>query len=325
MAKKISAAILVCVGGLSVWYLSDLVSANLKIVGDLIADASVSLLAVSLLGFVFWWVWGLGLWSFVLSKSNIRPTTTHEVIMHAHAFAASLLARYVPGKIALTLVRTEVGIKVGAPRANVIAATAIEQMQLLTSSVAYSLPVVAFLGAPIRFGDDPEVLFTTYAISIAYLVLWLTLPVWSGRFIRRLPRRWQPRFDDFFPPVSLLRWSAGFLIATTLILIQVGAVFVCEEALVGSEIRWQQLLSCALLYPVARLLGQLVVMVPAGLGIREAAFVYLVGPWISTDNALAVAVLSRLLSVASELLMFGVTCCALWGIRLSQKKQKPKL
>jgi glycosyltransferase 2 family protein len=68
-------------------------------------------------------------------------------------------------------------------------------------------------------------------------------------------------------------------------------------------------------YPVARLIGQLGVAAPGGLGVREGAYVVLVLPLVGGPVGAAIAAWARLCSIVSELLIYaGAT---LWARRES--------
>jgi glycosyltransferase 2 family protein len=59
--------------------------------------------------------------------------------------------------------------------------------------------------------------------------------------------------------------------------------------------------------------GQIVVPVPAGIGVREAAIIWLAGPEIGYEAALAFALLTRVLHVAVDgLLIVGAAGRARW-------------
>ena len=69
-------------------------------------------------------------------------------------------------------------------------------------------------------------------------------------------------------------------------------------------------------YAVAWVVGFLIVFVPAGAGAREAALVLVLGPAIGSANALALALVSRVLTIAGDLLTVGV---AVVSARLYQR------
>jgi len=64
-------------------------------------------------------------------------------------------------------------------------------------------------------------------------------------------------------------------------------------------------------YPIARLVGQAAPFAPGGIGVREAAFAFLVLPWLPLEPILIGASLMRLISIlveivaASLVMMFG--------------------
>jgi uncharacterized membrane protein YbhN (UPF0104 family) len=54
-------------------------------------------------------------------------------------------------------------------------------------------------------------------------------------------------------------------------------------------------------YPIARLVGQAAPFAPGGIGVREAAFAFLVIPWLPLEPILISASLMRLISVLVEI------------------------
>lgn len=59
-------------------------------------------------------------------------------------------------------------------------------------------------------------------------------------------------------------------------------------------------------FSVSWLVGYLSFLTPAGLGVREAALAFLLRPWLPAPLSLVVAVLARLVWIASELTLFGL-------------------
>jgi uncharacterized membrane protein YbhN (UPF0104 family) len=58
--------------------------------------------------------------------------------------------------------------------------------------------------------------------------------------------------------------------------------------------------------PVAAVLGVVAVAAPAGVGVREAALIYGLGPVLGGPGALAFAVLSRVQSLVTDVLVWAV-------------------
>jgi uncharacterized membrane protein YbhN (UPF0104 family) len=74
-------------------------------------------------------------------------------------------------------------------------------------------------------------------------------------------------------------------------------------------------------YAVAWVVGFLIVFVPAGAGAREAALVLVLGPTLGNANALALAVVSRMLTIAGDVLVVGL---AVLSARVYAKFRPPQ-
>jgi hypothetical protein len=71
------------------------------------------------------------------------------------------------------------------------------------------------------------------------------------------------------------------------------------------------------IYPLAWMMGKLIFFMPAGIGVRESALVYLLGFFLSTSQSLWVSVVSRIWWIAAEVLC--ATMVLAWS-QLSRNK-----
>ena len=145
------------------------------------------------------------------------------------------------------------------------------------------------------------------AIVVALVLLWVVQPRRLRRGIERLIPKLQ-RGED----ASASTIPGRALVFTAYIALTVGqAVTVASLAmdLAGNADppldTWSWIALCGA-YPVARLIGQLGVAAPGGLGVREGAYVVLVLPIVGGPAGAAIAAWARLCAIVSELLAYAV-------------------
>ena len=86
-------------------------------------------------------------------------------------------------------------------------------------------------------------------------------------------------------------------------------VFVLARQL-GAEGGWLLLVQCTGAFAVTFASGPLLLVVPAGAGVREAALLLLLGPTITAPRAAVIAVVSRLLFIVGDLAWGGAAVLA---------------
>ena len=86
-------------------------------------------------------------------------------------------------------------------------------------------------------------------------------------------------------------------------------VFVLARQL-GADGGWLLLLQCTGAFAVAFASGPVLLVVPAGAGVREAALLLLLGPTITAPRAAVIAVVSRLLFIVGDLAWGGAAVLA---------------
>ena len=106
-------------------------------------------------------------------------------------------------------------------------------------------------------------------------------------------------------PSERLTWvdrGVGFVLYTGVNLVQ-GMAMLCMVLAVypGLPLDPGVMLHIVAAYPIARLVGQAAPFAPGGIGVREAAFAFLVIPWLPLEPILISASLMRLISVLVEI------------------------
>jgi uncharacterized membrane protein YbhN (UPF0104 family) len=211
------------------------------------------------------------------------------------AFFIAQLGKYLPGGIWSLVAQVAMARDLKIPGRQAATATFLT----LAFSIISAL-LVAAVTLPIAF---PDVVAAYWWVFLAVPVLLVLLHPrsiewWSGTAFRLLRRPGEPVRLSW--PV-LLR-ATGLLIASWLAL---GAHFgvLVSEVGDGSAAEW--LLSIGV-FALAWVAGFLVVIAPAGAGVREAALVLGFSGVLPAGVVLALAVLSRVLLVVADVLLAGV-------------------
>lgn len=200
----------------------------------------------------------------------------------ARMFFVAQLGKYVPGSVWPVVVQMRLGRENGVPRQR----TALAFLLTLGLSVLVGLLVgLAALPALVA-AEGRVVLFALLALPVLLLLLvpWV-LNLLLGTFLRLLRR---PGLDR-----PLLGRDVARGVAWTVALWVVFGLHVWLLA-VGLGADWRETLPVAIGgFAVAFSIGPLLVVLPAGAGVREAVLVLLLGSVLATPDATAVALTSR--------------------------------
>ena len=207
-------------------------------------------------------------------------------------YLESQIARYLPGKVGLPLVRMAGAGRLGVAASTVGSSVLVEMLSWIAvgSAVGFSLLTMAsehVLGVAALLGRAGPVLLAGSALAVVMLMV-------VDR--RRLPRAVLRALDlagsgPLVPPsVPLIHvvywgsWAAhGYLLSQAL----------------GAQP--QIALSAAGLFVLAPILGFIVLAAPAGIGVREAVLSLGLAPTVGPAAALAAAILSRAASLVADL------------------------
>lgn len=243
-------------------------------------------------------------WQRTLELIDARPEGITPISLH-RAFIMALLARYLPAGNVLTIGgRVELLSRLGGSRSLGLESVYYEQLYLVLGTLALGLaaaPVVPIGALPGWIRPFWWLVWAGVAVGILLAAL---IPDLALRWVVRLLR--VDRLAHLGSRLSLLNKAELTVRMLAVNLLQGAAAFVFLRAVypaLGSE------LSTALLvfagYPLSRLAGQLTAFVPGGIGVREGAFVVLLGPFMPVQPLLLSAVLLRMGSVLVELVLAG--------------------
>lgn len=249
---------------------------------------------------------GMLAWRTTLAElgSPLGPTSA------ARVYFVSQLGKYVPGSVWAAVAMLRLGQDVAVPRAQ------IAYSYLL--SLAFSLLTGLAIGVPalIAYGDYLPLALITLGV-LAVVLLWprlLNALLDGGLRLARRGRLEQPlsgRGIARIVVLYLVAWVAGGLHVWVL------ALSVRADTGAGAA-----LFSSIAAYTVASTLGVLVVIAPAGAGVRDVLMVLILTPVTGAAAATAVAVISRAILTLLDLAGAGVAGLA-WR-RIGRPASEPE-
>ena len=214
-----------------------------------------------------------------------------KVSLHAGVkiWLTSMPARYIPGNVWHVAGRFYLGAQAGLPAEATFVSSVVEQVLTVASELLVfvlllpfwpGLPAIGFLGPIIA------ILLGLLALQPRVLAMALHL---AGRMLRRPPTASALRYHQ------LLLLLLGYMTAA----LMNGVAFAVVAAQLGG-VDWTQFPLLAGSYLLARAIGFLSLVTPAGLGVREALLAGLLAPHLSLPLATAVSLLARFLATAAE-------------------------
>ena len=228
--------------------------------------------------------------SFWLVLRDLAPTARFGPSLWV--WERSFAARYVPSGALTLAVRMIERERLGATRAQMLSATAYEQLVVAAAAAAVSL--LAFWVA----GRKPPLV----ALVVVIAVLALAVPAppvakwWAQR--RRTPK---PRSEPIFVRPRALVGAAALCGCSWLVAGAAAWIFVGSVS-AGSTPSFAFLLGA---YTFAWLVGFVIPFAPSGLGAREATLIALLAPVVGAAPATALTVGLRLANVGGDLLAIG--------------------
>ena len=222
------------------------------------------------------------------------------------AYFASQLGKYIPGKAWVILIRCALLDNQTTTTPVIIASTFYETLAMMAAGSA--LAVVALLAV----GDAQPAMFALAAGLTAGLLL-AVLPTVFGHLTTWTARSFQKAGSIPIATITYATWFQAFrycipgwmAMGLSLLLIA-GSLGISMFSLPGF------LLACGSI-ALAVVGGFAVLIVPAGLGVREWVMMQTLGPSIGISNAVLIAILARITHVSVELFVAG--CLYLLGRR----------
>jgi len=191
------------------------------------------------------------------------------------AYAVSQLAKYVPGNVFQFAGRQALGLAAGLPGWPLAMSAVLEIALLALCGASYGLLLLPLL-TPIVSGTGAELAFAGAAIALTISIAW--------------------RKDA---ALAILYYLAFLGVA--------GVLFAALLVIAGNEatVLRYGVPTVAAAYVVAWLAGLLTPGAPAGVGVREAALLLLLGDANDTSALLLAVLLARMVTVTGDLLFYA--------------------
>jgi glycosyltransferase 2 family protein len=232
--------------------------------------------------------WGVYIWKLVLNRFDHPPIPLRALL---HIWFLSNLARYVPGKVWQFVGAAELARKAGLSRAVVLTSMVVHVGFSLLSAAVVSTLILWRHGAPEGISLAAVAVLAAASVFLVHpAILNLGLRL-ASRVLRSDVLRWRGGWRDgaLLLALSVVSW-----------ILYGGAFALFLHSVVG--VHHTALLPLAGVNALSFLIGYLAVLPPAGLGAREGAMALLLRPFAPAAVAAILAVLSRLWTIAAELL-----------------------
>lgn len=307
-ARRIAGLLLLCLAlfflGRSAFQLSASVALRDAIPGLNAVLVSALLSTGWLLSMIAGWLWVL------------RYHTTVEALPATGrlfpAFMHSFISRYVPGKVWPAVVLWE-RLHNDLPAAPVFRSYLLQQLHLLASAAVLSVGALPLVLSHTELGQS----LTRASIGMAFVIgmIWALVP----RPLFALGRRWLPEkwSDHLAFQGSVSRWALGFGIFVLVGILQGTALIPIWQAVAepGHHLAAGSMILVVCAYATARVIGQGVAIVPAGIGVREGVFVLLVSAGLSSEAALISVLWLRLIATLVEFLVWLASVAVAWRVK----------
>jgi hypothetical protein len=223
-------------------------------------------------------------WRRALALVGVQATLRQTVVW----YFVGEIGKYVPGGIWPVVGRGELARRGGHARAPAYASVALSLAALYLSAM-----LVASALLPLRFADDGDTgaLWVLALLPIGLLLLHHRVLEWLIARGERLMRRELP--------VRVPSWSAslGLVACYVPAWLLIGSATWCVARAFEPSADWLTVAPAAV---VSWIVGFVLVPVPGGVGVREAAFVALLGTSLPTGTRATIAVVARLAFMAVD-------------------------
>jgi hypothetical protein len=245
--------------------------------------------------------------SFIISVVAIAaPTTAWIALVQQQGYSRppffkaykiwfySFMGRYVPGKVALILVRANMSKEIGLPPFGI--------SNLAIAEVALFAGTSVLLAVPLQVADQPDLIIPAILLLLGVIVC-LTLLCRKNLFI--FVGKYIPIFKRIEPiTLSFKTFLHVFLAYVVYWLLLAAFLFTFVHSFVPVSPEQMGLLFSA--YALAFLGGMFAVFAPAGIGVRELAFATLIEPLYGIELAYLISVSLRVWTTFSEVLLFSI-------------------
>jgi glycosyltransferase 2 family protein len=210
-------------------------------------------------------------------------------------FYLGQLAKYLPGSIWPAVTQMRLGRDYDVPQRASGAAVVVFMLMVVGTGLLVGLPVIPLLGR------DAVDQYHWLLLVLPLLLLALAPPVLNRAIAIALRVARRPAMPAPLSLRGILLVAGWSIVAWLCYGVQ---VYVLARQL-GADGGWLLLLQCTGAFAAAFASGPLLLIVPAGAGVREAALLLLLGSTITAPRAAVIAIVSRLLFIVGDLAWAG--------------------
>ncbi len=274
-------------------------------VSDKLANINIYFILCAIGTYIIYCLILVQFWRFILGKLELYL----GYMASLRIWISSMMIRYMPvGKGWSILGRVWLSKKEGLPKPQVLASIYLETVTAVIAGFLLAVIMGGFIGSDKLWFYKPG-----YILISVGLMLILLQPNILFKLMSRLLKLLKREPVDIKISSGDLWQITGFFLINWFLMGFI--VYLIIRSLYPINIRLIPLVTG--IYAMAWVLGFLVIIIPGGLGVREGVIAYLLSFYIPLPLASLAAVLSRLVFIISELILFLVV----WGISPAKLKE----
>ncbi len=257
------------------------------------------------IGFSWWWVLATVVFALAVAVTGsawgriVRWLDPSAQILAREAVAVQCLSwvlKYIPGQVGSVTNKVLWAGRKGISRTLVVISFLYENVFLQIASIVPAAVILLISLGPGIFGANASLLLAPLLVLIpAGMVLHApTFRAIVGLPARKLLKREVPR--EYFLTAGQSAWSALEFVLPRIVN-GIGFVIIAQTV---SDITPAHWLPFAAAYALAGAIGILAILVPSGLGVREAVIVLILSQYIPPAEAIIISLLARLLATIGD-------------------------
>jgi uncharacterized membrane protein YbhN (UPF0104 family) len=247
-------------------------------------------------------------WVVLLRSFGVRAA----MLSGAGTYLAAQVGKYLPGNVGHYVGRVVLGVRVGHPASTVTLAMTVEFALLLVIAALLSLPMLGLAAARLTaaWNAQPSARLMALAACVAVIVVVLLAAAHLRPTLAHSLKQWARQLRV---PVSSAGAAGRLAVSISLSLVAIGlasgSLFVLGDQHQGHvpDALWPVIS----LYSVAWIVGALTPGVPGGIGVREAILVDGLTPLWGASEAVAGALLFRVVTISADFIALGLGLAAM--------------
>lgn len=248
---------------------------SLSVDGWIVASIVLFVLAVLVTG---------TLWGRLLGVLTGKPISPREAV---RVQCASWLLKYIPGQAGSYVNKVLWAKKRGISKKTVSTSFIYENVLMVFAGMILSVPIILLFAH--RIDDEASLLLPLLALIPMLVVMIRPLFYWLLNTIFARLGKDPFRKEDFLSSKKLFQYQIGYLLPR--ILNGIAFVFICISLV---PIEPSMYLGLIAAYTFASIVGLLAIFVPSGIGVREGVVVLLITAYVPVEQAVVLAIVSRL-------------------------------